>query len=187
MNNKFTEMVQSIVKYGGYYVGRYETSLYTTEGQNSTNGTVVKTVTDQTPMASVDWYKMYLTQDSNYQDNPYYGSDSVTSTMIWGTQYDTMLNFILEGSDKEKVKKRTGNHTGTRSTTGQFGNDIMNNIFDLSSNIREWTQEANSTSLRIGRGGYYYIEDTYTASERDSNYPTYNYNFYGSRLSLYLK
>ena len=181
-------MVQSIEKYGGYYVGRYETSLYTAEGQNSTNGTVVKTVSDQTPMASVDWYKMYLTQDSNYQDNPYYGSESVTSTMIWGAQYDTMLNFILEGADKDKVTKRTGNHTETRSTTGQFGNDIMNNIFDLSSNVREWIQEAYSTSYRTYRGGLYGVDDTGVASTRNYGYyPTYTIYYFGSRLSLYLK
>ena len=107
--------------------------------------------------------------------------------MIWGTQYDTMLNFILEGADKDKVTKRTGNHTGTRSTTGQFGNDIMNNIFDLSSNVREWTQEANSTSYRTGRGGHYSVGDTYVASTRIYGYPTNTDGGIGSRLSLYLK
>ncbi len=152
INDQYTEIVESIKKYGGFYVGRYETSLYTEEGANSTNGTVVKSVPNQTPMAKVDWYKMYLSQDSKYEKNPYNTSTSVNSSMIWGSQWDAMLNYILEGTDKDKVTAITGNHTGTRASTGQFGSDIMNNIFDLSSNVKEWTVQANLTLYRVARG-----------------------------------
>ena len=138
-------------------------------------------------MASVNWYKMYLTQNSDYAENPYYGSESVTSSMISGSQWDTMLNYILTGSDKEKVTAITGNHTGTRSTTGQFGSDIMNNIFDLSSNVREWTTEVNGSSWRVYRGGYYRATDVNTSTNRSSDTPTGTYGSIGSRLSLYVK
>ena len=187
INNQYTEIVESIKKYGGFYVGRYETSLYTEAGANSTNGTVVKSVPNQTPMASVDWYKMYLSQDSKYAKNPYNTSTSVNSSMIWGSQWDAMLNYILEGTDKDKVTAITGNHTGTRASTGQFGSDIMNNIFDLSSNVREWTAQANSTLYRVARGGYYYIDYIIPASSRGNLNPTYTDNNIGSRLALYVK
>ena len=193
LNNKYTEMVESIEKYGGYYVGRYETSSWLednwAEGKiNQDNtGNIVKSVPNATPMASTNWYQMYLKQNSEYSENPYSTSSSVTSTMMSGTQWDTMLNFILTGSDKEKVKERTGNHTGTRTTTGQFGSDIMNNIFDLSSNVREWTSEAHSSLYRSNRGGGYFIDDTGTAQIRDVVSPTYTVNYIGSRLSLYIK
>ena len=187
MNNQYTKMVQSVAKYGGFYVGRYETSLYTTSGTNSTSGTVVKSVVGQTPMASVDWYKMYLCEDSNYASNPYKTSTSVTSSMIWGSQWDAMLNYILEGTDRAKVTAITGNHSGSRWSTGQAGNDIMNNIFDLSSNVREWTQEANSSTYRVNRGGLYDTAAIIPSSNRSYNSPTNTYNFIGSRLSLYLQ
>ena len=187
LNNQYTEMAQSIIKYGGYYVGRYETSLYTEQGTNSTNGVIAKSIKDVTPMASVDWYKMYLVENSGYTNNPYNKSSSVGSMMITGSQWDTMLNFILTGSDKNKVTAVTGNHTGTREETGLFGSDIMSNIFDLGSNVREWTLEANSSTGRVNRGGHYSVADTSPASYRGSYNPT-NTNFLiGSRLSLYVK
>ena len=193
LNNKYTEMVESIEKYGGYYVGRYETSSWVEDnwaegGTNSDRtGEIVKSVPNATPMASTNWYQMYLKQNSEYSENPYSISSSVTSTMMSGSQWDTMLNFILTGSDKEKVKERTGNHTGTRSTTGQFGSDIMNNIFDLSSNVREWTSEALSSRYRASRGGFYGVADTGVSGYRIYDYPTYTFYVVGSRLSLYIK
>ena len=193
LNNKYTEMVESIEKYGGYYVGRYETSSWVEDnwaegGKNSDRtGEIVKSVPNATPMAYINWYQMYLKQNSEYSENPYSISSSVTSTMMSGSQWDTMLNFILTGSDKEKVKERTGNHTGTISTTGQFGSDIMNNIFDLSSNVREWTSEANSSVYRSLRGGYCYVEDTGVSDSHNNIFPTDTYNDVGSRLSLYIK
>ena len=119
--------------------------------------------------------------------NPYNTSTSVNSSMIWGSQWDAMLNYILEGTDKDKVTAITGNHTGTRASTGQFGSDIMNNIFDLSSNVREWTAQANSTLYRVARGGNYYLGIISPASYRDTNYPTNTYDYIGSRLALYVK
>ena len=108
--------------------------------------------------------------------------------MIWGCQYDATLNYILEGSDNTKVTQRTGNHSGKRSITGEYPNDIMNNIFDLSSNVREWTQEAYSSRYRTIRGGYYNTDGTSAAVYRSIYYyPTYTFNDVGSRLTLYLK
>ena len=107
--------------------------------------------------------------------------------MISGAQYDTMLNFILTGSDKGKVKERTGNHTGSRAKTGQYGSDIMSNIFDLSSNVREWTSEANGTLYRTSRGGHCDTDNTDTADLRSNYTPSYTSYYIGSRLSLYIK
>ena len=175
LNNQYTDMVQSVNTYKGYYVGRYETSLYTSTGENNSgSGIIAKSVKDQTPMRSINWYKMYLVENSNYQYNPYHNSTSVASTMITGSQWDTMLNFILTGSDKEKVTLRTGNHTGSVAGTGQFGNDIMSNIFDLSSNVRERTQEANSSTFRACCGNNFTVTTTDTSVNRTNHTPTYS-------------
>ena len=194
LNDKYTEMIESVEKYGGYYVGRYETSSWVTDnfeegGTNNSDktGEIVKSVPDAVPMAYTTWYKMYLKENSEYSKNPYYESESVVSTMVSGSEWDTMLNFILQGSDQEKVKERTGNHTGTRARTGQFGSDIMNNIFDLSSNVREWTSEAYSSLYRVSRGGHYGVADTSVSDSRNHRSPTDSYSYIGSRLSLYIK
>ena len=98
-----------------------------------------------------------------------------------------MLNFILTGSDQEKVKERVGNHTGTRSTTGQYGSDIMNNIFDLSSNVKEWTSTAHSSMYRTTRGGRYGTSVATVADSRNDDTPGLTYYNIGSRFSLYIK
>ena len=107
--------------------------------------------------------------------------------MITGSQWDAMLNYILKGSDKEKVTAVTGNHTGTKEETGEFGSDIMGNIFDLSSNVREWTTEGYSSVSRVYRGGDYNATSVYPASHRSNSNPTNTYYVIGSRLSLYVK
>ena len=189
MNNKFSEMVKSVDSNKGFYVGRYETSSWNSgQSANAENtGAIVKTVANAVPMASTNWYNMYLKSDSNYESNLYYNNSSVTSCMIWGCQYDAMLNYILQGTDKSKVTAVTGNHSGTRALTGQYPTDIMSNIFDLSSNVREWTQEAYSSSYRAYRGGNYSATDRFTASFRYYIYPAFTYADVGSRLALYLK
>ncbi len=178
--NSYNNMVTSVDTYGGFYVGRYETTM-----AGSGSNVIVGTKANSTVMASNNWYKMQLYQDSTrYASNPYNGTNSVATSMMWGSQWDTMLNFILEGSDKEKVTAVTGNHTGTRSITGQFGSDIMNNIFDLSSNVREWTTEAYGATSRTYRGGHYSVDNVNPASKRDNNNPTRTNSNIGSRLSL---
>ena len=41
------------------------------------------------------------------------------------------------------------------SNSGQDNTDIINNIYDLGSNLYEFTQEANNTKNRVLRGGSY--------------------------------
>lgn len=190
MNEQYTNMVKSIKEYGGFYIGRYETSL--TEGK-------VESKINKEPMDSRAgtetssgtgnlWYGMYNKQDSlKNTRNPYYNSQTVVSSMIWGSQYDRMLNWALTGNEANMVHERTGNRSGSRSTTGRYGSDIMNNIFDLSANVLEWTQEAIYATYRAYCGGYCHAASTNVASTHGSINPTYAYSHYGSRLALYIR
>ena len=172
LNNQYTDMVQSVDINKGYYVGRYETSLYNTSGENSTLGEIAKSVKNQIPANRNNWYKFYLVENSSYENNPYYNSNSVSSMMITGSQWDTMLNFILTGSDKEKITKMHENHTEILSTSGQYGYDIMSNIFDLRSNLWEYTQEADNISYRNVRGDSYLSSALNDTSRRIGQAPT---------------
>ena len=109
--------------------------------------------------------------------------------MIWGSQYDAMLNWAKTGNDIDKITKTSlgNNSSGSVTTTGNsnYSNDSINNIRDLGGNLREWTLEAYYTYGRVGRGGYFY----YTSS------PSYRYDYgpsntdsgNGSRVTLYIK
>lgn len=190
MNNQYTQMVQSVKQYGGFYIGRYETCL---SGGVVGSRLNVDAMDSRAPTSSVKmganrWYGEYLYQDSNRcSTNPYYNVESVTSSMIWGSQYDAMLNWVLEGNGADMVYKRRGNHSGGKNKTGTWGVDVMNNIFDLSANCYEWTQEVYSTNYRVLRGGGYDATNTNVASSRNGSTPPYQNANYGSRLVLCIR
>ena len=107
--------------------------------------------------------------------------------MIWGSQYDAMLNFALTGNDKSKVTSTEyGNYSNTLLKTGLTRtSDKINNIYDLGGNLFEWTSEACLTNGRAFRGGFYII--AYSPAYRGSSDPTFSYPFYSLRSSLYVK
>ena len=145
MQKDYNAMIESVNKYGGFYIGRYETSI-AGETVASTKGT-----TDTRPMASINWYEMYKKQ-KNYANS----IESVSSSMIWGSQWDSMLNWALTGSDKGNVTA-TDKAPHNLSSTDQPGtqdNDKINNIYDLEGNVREWTLEAFSPNSRVYRGRF---------------------------------
>lgn len=179
LNQEYTNMILSVKKYGGFWIGRYETSI---------NAGVVSSIIGQQPMTSINWYQMYYNQDSTKNaSNPYYGNSEIVASMIWGSQWDATLNWILEGKYAEKAYTTTGNHTNKLEVGGKFGSDYANNILDLSSNVYEWTAEAYDALNRTSRGGYHSIVNGDTANARKANNPS-NPNFAtGSRFTLYVK
>ena len=140
----YDNMVESVAKYGGFYVGRYETSI---------NGSTVASISGVKAMTAENssgnkWYGMYDKQKKFTED-----SDKMQAGMIWGSQYDAMLNWALKGADKEKVNS-TGNSNcnGQQPNTGEESRDVINNIYDLEGNQLEWTQEASGNNCRRYRG-----------------------------------
>ena len=179
LQTSYNTMVASVAKYGGFFIGRYETSY---------DGTDVASVSAVNPMSAATtsgdkWYGMYQKQ-KNFTKS----TDKMQAEMIWGSQYDAMLNWAMKGTDKAKLTATSnGNHSGGVVTCGNstYSADKINNIYDLEGNLREWTQEANSAYSRAFRGGYYDL--SLSPSGRAYNNPYATYAYYGSRLSLYVK
>ena len=108
--------------------------------------------------------------------------NSVQSSMIWGSQYDAMLNFALaSGNDASKVHSTEyGNYSGNRLKTGLTRtSNVINNVFDLAGNLGEWTLEAGGTHARYVRGD--------RSPSNRFGYPSIDTNsFFSSRLALYV-
>ena len=154
----YKEMIESIQKYGGFYIGRYELSE---AGVQKNQPTLINT----------NWYNLYAKCKSLN------ASDKVKTGMIWGCQWDVTCNFIAnKGEQKSITDSRTwGNYNdsegdakvivtengtetnkyGTKQNTGYSEYWKANNIYDLAGNCWEWTQEAYGTGLRASRGGGY--------------------------------
>ena len=187
----YSDMIESIAKYKGFYIGRYELSTKTENG--------VKVGIEQKDKASqtnTNWYELY-----KYSKN-IAGSQNMQTRMIWGCQWDVTCKWLKEhnydinnssawGNYSDSVSPANGGNyeQNNKKNTGSNENWKANNIYDLAGNCREWTQEAFSTNVRASRGGNYGNNGSYDpASVRYDNLPDYS-STYGvaSRASLYIK
>ena len=183
-------MIESVEKYGGYYIGRYETG-----DLNKEQAVVVK---GNTNIASQTWYTMYKKCKELEESN------TVRTGMIWGNQFDRTLMWLIESGNKTKEEvikdsKTWGNYSNaTFEYTNSSGSTVTknenssiripsgsseytkaNNIYDIAGNAWDRTMEAYSADNRVFRGGYYgYYGDDNPASFRFFNYPTISVNDY---------
>ena len=158
--DEYKAMIESVSKYGGFYIGRYELS----------ESGVKK---DQPTLTYTNWYNLYKKcKELN-------ASNKVEARMIWGCQWDVTMNWLISSGAKtsDEVNKDSstwGNYSnynaannytegtagyeknaGSPQNTGSSENWKANNIYDLAGNVWEWTQEADGTFYRAGRGGGY--------------------------------
>ena len=157
--DEYKAMIESVSKYGGFYIGRYELS----------EAGVQK---DEQPLTNTNWYNLYK------KCTELNASEKVEARMIWGCQWDVTMNWLISSGAKTSNEVNTdssswGNYKGTsvkandRTTVLKASGDeqklntgvttftIANNIYDLAGNCWEWTQEALSTNYRSDRGGGY--------------------------------
>ena len=153
LETEFNNMIISVEKYGGFYIGRYETG-----NLSQTEAAVIKNNTD---INEQTWYTMYN------KSKGVAANSNVTTTMIWGCQWDAVMRWMYNSGDNEK-KKYTydsigkGNY-GTISpiATGSNNNYAVNNIYDMAGNAYDWTIKASGTAFRIGCGGCYKYSASY--------------------------
>ena len=155
--DEYKAMIESVSKYGGFYIGRYELS----------EAGVQK---DKATLTNTNWYNLYKKcKELN-------ASDKVETRMIWGCQWDVTMNWLISSGAKtsDEVNKDSsswGNYYDTsvkaddgtteikakykraKLNTGKTTFTMANNIYDLAGNCWEWTQEANDTCGRANMGG----------------------------------
>ena len=193
----YSEMIESIAKYKGFYIGRYELSTKTENGE--TIGIEQK---DKKSQTETSWYELY-----KYSKN-IAGSENMQTRMVWGCQWDVTCKWLSEHGYDINDSSSWGNYSdyntknnytegnekyeakaGEKQNTGFSENWKANNIYDFAGNCYEWTQEAASTNNRADRGGSYRNYGSHTpASRRDYSYPDYSsFIDIASRASLYIK
>lgn len=200
LEKEFNNMIVSVEKYGGFYIGRYETGNINQETPVVQKG--------NTNISSQTWYNMYKRCKNIKGDNT-----NVETGMIWGNQWDRTLMWLIETGSKTKEQiaddsTSWGNYnnatfeyvnssgstvtknenSGTKIPTGNTEYTKANNIYDLAGNVYDWTMEAYSTSYRVYRGGYCSSNGDYIpAGYRNFYYPTVSNYLYGCRSALYIK
>ena len=89
LEKEFNNMVASVEKYGGFYIGRYET------GNINQDTPVIQK--GNTNISSQTWYNMYKRCKNIKGDNT-----NVVTGMIWGNQWDRTLMWLIETGSKTK-------------------------------------------------------------------------------------
>ena len=175
MQNEYNEMIESVKKHGGFYISRYEIS-----GSKDN----ISSKKNQNVYNNINWYEAYS------QSKKMFDNSSVSTHLIWGSQWDATLNFI-SNTDKNYLvdSSNAGNYSKKIALTGSNENYKRNNIYDMAGNVWEWTMEAYSNVWRVYRGGVYTGGGTYyPASYRATRYSPYTYqNEIGFRVSMYVK
>ena len=207
LEQNYLEIMESIKKYGGFYIGRYETG--------GLNGTAVVRKMD-TDIALQDWYTMYkkcLTLKGN-NDNiktmmiigslwdetlewlvksgatnsagtaltyQLVGSNSTT----FGNYYNATFNYIAQNAEQPVETETKAVNTSTRIPTGSAEYAKTNNIYDMAGNVYDWTTEAYSTSYRVSRGGFFNNSGNFPMAYRGFDYPSYYSYVRVQELTLY--
>ena len=183
-------MIESVSKYGGFYIGRYELS----------EAGVQK---DKATLTNTNWYNLYKKcKELN-------ASDKVETRMIWGCQWDVTMNWLISSGAKtsNEVNKdssswgnykdstenakvtvteedgTTTNKYGSKQNTGYSEYWKANNIYDLAGNCFEWTQEAGYTHYRAVRGGNYSYSGSSNPGSNRYDYDPALSSGYGTRFS----
>ena len=157
--SEYNTMKTQVLKYGGFYIGRYEAGVNsTTLRADATTAQTVVCKKGVAPYNWVPWGKamndasevegesgaVYLAKNFASQHN----YTSVTSTLTYGCQWDAMCRYIGD-SQRTTPKKDAPELTGSVST------DVSKNIYDLAGNCTEYTMEAYRADERNSRGGNY--------------------------------
>ena len=99
------------------------------------------------------WYGLYQKQKD------FSIGKSFTSSMIWGSQWDSMMNWMAKNSlivgTYDSTKRNADGYYVTGSIRdASYANDKWNNIQDLEGCASEWTLESLFKQVRVNRGCY---------------------------------
>ena len=202
--NGITDETADVVKYGGFYIGRYEAGVpenQSTIDGNSSSTSDVKGV----PVSKKDaivWTNISYT-NSKASAESMISNEYVQTGLITGKAWDTTCHWIedslksINASASLRDSRYYGNHSdslapanensGTKRTAGYSDKWRVKNIYDLAGNVWEWTSEAYS-SYFISRGGGYNLGgiERPVSYRADDNASSMGYHV-GFRSRLYIK
>lgn len=177
--------LESVKKYGGFYISRYNIS-------KSSDGKP-QSVKENMPWVDINF------NDAKQVAAMLEDNENIKSHLPFGAEYDSILEWFIKSNVKtfdEIAKNSTewGNYNNQKDSpkkvtkTGSREEWCVNNIYDLAGNIDEWTQERKDDSECVSRGGIYCNSGySYPVAYRDSDSTSSSYGNTGFRAALYIK
>ena len=187
--------LNSIKKYGGFYIGRYEVGIVgydegvkTSNSNKETNWTGYSNGKAVVQKDKQVWN--YITRDmaKTVAEGMYTNNKAVTSRLCSSYAWDTALQFMETKNVEYATNSEGDNYSGNLRHTG-IGSTPRNNIYDMGGNVSEWTTEvfSDGDGPCTGRGGNYASDaSTFPAGVRGSLEEASAYAFIGFRSTLYV-
>ncbi len=154
---------------GGFYIGRYEARTATAR---SASGNTLTTLTTKASDYVYNWVTQI--QAADLARNMYKDATTFTSDLMNSYAWDTATLFLQIFGTDSTYSRKTSVNTGSLATTGtnnQTTKDVQCNVYDMASNVFEWTTETSSDSFGpcVFRGGRYDISGYYTSRRKNCN------------------
>ena len=185
LNGELLEQLESVKKYGGFYISRYNISKNSKRKPQSLKGVM--------PWVNINF------DDAKKVASIIEDNEAVKSHLTFGAEYDSVLEWFIKTEVKtldEIADESTdwGNHWNTENSprkvvkTGSREKWCANNIYDFAGNVEEWTQEQNKSLYYVIRGGdFNYDGDQYPVACRCYTNPGSSGNSTGFRAALCIK
>ena len=150
-----TNFKNSVTTNGGYYIGRYEARTTT---PRTAKGDALTQITEK----GTDSVYNYVEQkQAAEQAQNMYNSNKFTSDLMNSYAWDTATLFLQTcGEEKYSIKTSVNKSLaskGTNSSDYTGTRDTVCNVYDMASNVYEWTTETSDSSHGpcVTRGGDY--------------------------------
>ena len=182
-----TGLVNSVAKNYGFYIARFEASAYQTNDIKFAGS-----IEDKIPWTNIIYQDAM--QAANNTATALQYPENIITALPSSYAWDTTLAWIEKSVTNYSTNTNFGNYSGTIFLTGGTDSDRMNNICDLSGNVREWTteiykesnnsnQQDNNFINRVVRGGSAYINKV--ANSRNGYPENLSDEYWGFRIILY--
>lgn len=211
----YQKMYYKVKKYGGFYIGRYETGDATSESEreavknsdavgikkylNSYNYVPFKhTTIEGRDITGAQELATNFGIKNNYR--------TVVTSVVYGVQWDAILRFVASDTKNVNDSVSWGNYSTSKLKytnasgyeflkeskeirllkTGASEDTKAKNIYDIAGNLYEWTMETSGSGIRVVRGGCYVVNIAQLAAARYAYKDTTASNAIGFRISFYI-
>ena len=195
--NGITDEIADVVKYGGFYIGRYEAGVPKGETSTSNKTGIPVSKKDVTVWTNINYTNAKASAESMISN------EYVQTGLLTGKAWDTTCHWIedslksINASASLKDSRYYGNYknslspanenSGTIRTAGFSENWKIKNIYDLAGNVWEWTCEASGSGFFYRGGSSLGNGSLNPVSCRGHYDASYTHISVGFRLRLYIK